>query len=122
MTHTYEDYFNAAKEIFQPDALINHQGWYFDLDGEVLFGPRCGYIILQYDKENLFIPYRLELEDNGRIRPKEKDREATAMDIATWRKVKDPSLSLFKEECYNYLQHMKELKQKLREQKIQKDF
>ena len=122
MKHTYEDYFNAAKEIFRPDALTDHHGWYFDLDGEVIFGPRCGYTILQYDKEYLFIPYKLELEGNGWIRPKEKDRDETAMDIGNFRKIENPSLALFKEECYNYLKQIKEIQNKLREQDIQEDF
>ena len=122
MKHTYEDYFNAAKEIFQPDALQDHQGWYFDLDGEVIFGPRCGYTILQYDKEFLYIPYRLELEGNGWIRPKQKDIDATAMEIDTFRKIKKPSLPLFKKECYNYLKRIKELQQQLKELKIKQDF
>lgn len=122
MKHTYEDYLNAAKEIFRPDALCDHHGWYFDLDGEVLFGHRCTYIILQYDKEFLYIPYRLELERNGWIRPKEKDREETAVDIGNFRKIKAPSLALFKKECYNYLKRIKEIQLQLREQKIQKDF
>lgn len=122
MKHTYEDYFNAAKEIFQPDALIEHHGWYFDLNGEAIFGPRCGYTILQYDKEFLYIPYRLELEGNGWIRPKQKDVEETAMDLESFRKIKDPSLALFKKECYNYLQRIKELKLQLKELKIKQDF
>lgn len=42
MKHTYEDYFNAAKEIFQSDALKEYQG-YFELNGQIIFGPRCGY-------------------------------------------------------------------------------
>lgn len=122
MKHTYEDYFNAAKEIFRPDALTDHHGWYFDLDGEVIFGPRCGYTILQYDKEYLFIPYKLELECNGWIRPLEKDRDETATLISSFRKIKSPSLNLFKKECYKYLKQIKELQNKLRELKIQKDF
>lgn len=122
MKHTYEDYFNAAKEIFQPDALIDHQGWYFDLDGEVIFGPRCAYTILQYDKEFLFIPYRLELESNGRIRPMQKDIDETAMDIENFRKIKNPSLAIFKKECHKYLKRIKEIQNKLRELEIQKDF
>lgn len=122
MTHTYEDYFNAAKEIFQPDALTDHHSWYFELDGKAIFGPRCGYTILQYDKKYLFIPYRLELDGNGLIIPKEKDSDKTAMNLASWRKIKDPSLAKFKKECYNYLKQIKELKQKLREQKIERDF
>ena len=122
MKHTYEDYFNAAKEIFQSDALIEHNGWYFDLDGEVIFGPRCGYTILQYDKEYLYIPYRLELEGNGWIRPKEKDREETAMEISNFRKIKNPPLALFKKECYNYLKRIKELQLELKALKIKQDF
>ena len=122
MKHTYEDYFNAAKEIFRPDALVKHKGWYFYLDGEVIFGPRCGYTILQYDKEYLFIPYRLELESNGCIRPIQKDIDETALDIRTFRKIKAPSLSQFKEECYKYLKRIKELQQELRELKLKQDF
>lgn len=122
MKNTYEDYFNAAKEIFQPDALVEHHGWYFDLNGEVIFGPRCGYTILQYDKEFLYIPYRLELEGNGWIRPKQKDVEETAMDLESFRKIKDPSLALFKKECYNYLKRIKELQLELKELKIKQDF
>lgn len=122
MKYTYEDYFNAAKEIFQPDALFEHHGWYFDLDGEVIFGPRCGYSILQYDKEYLYIPYRLELESNGWIRPKQKEGNETAMEIETFRKIKNPSLPLFKKECLNFLKRIKELKQQLKELKIKQDF
>ena len=122
MKHTYKDYFNAAKEIFRPDAIIDHNNWYFDLNGHVIFGHRCGYTILQYDKEYLFIPYRLELESNGWIRPIQKDSDETAMDINTFRKIKAPSLSQFKEECYKYLKRIKELQHKLRELNIQKDF
>lgn len=122
MKHTYEDYFNAAKEIFRPDALSDHQGWYFDLDGEVIIGHHCPYIILQYDKEYLFIPYRLELEGNGWIRPMQKDIDKTAVDINTFRKIKAPSLSQFKKECYKHLKRIKEIQNKLRELKIQKDF
>lgn len=122
MKHTYEDYFNAAKEIFRPDAIIDHNNWYFDLNGHVIFGHRCGYTILQYDKDYLFIPYRLELESNGWIRPIQKDSDETAMDIYTFRKIKAPSLSQFKEECYKYLKRIKELQHKLRELNIQKDF
>lgn len=95
MKHTYEDYFNAAKEIFQSDALKEYQG-YFELNGQIIFGPSCGYTILQYDKEYLFIPYKLELESNGCIRPIQKDRDETAMDINTFRKIKAPSLSIQK--------------------------
>ena len=122
MKHTYEDYFNAAKEIFRPDALIDHNGWYFDLNGGVIFGPRCGYIILLYDKEFLFIPYKLELESNGWIRPIEKDSDKTAMDICNFRKIEKPSLSVFKEECHKYLKRIKELQQELRELKLKQDF
>lgn len=122
MKHTYEDYFNAAKEIFRPDAIADHNGWYFNLNGEAIFGPRCGYTILQYDKEYLFIPYRLELEGNGWIRPMLEDSNETAIDIETFRKIKAPSLSTFKEECYNYLKQIKEIQTKLREQDIQEDF
>lgn len=122
MKHTYEDYFNAAKEIFRPDAIIDHNNWYFDLNGGVIFGPRCGYTILQYDKEYLFIPYRLELESNGWIRPIQKDSDETAMDINTFRKIKAPSLSQFKKECYKYLKRIKELQQELRELKLKQDF
>lgn len=117
----YEDYFNAAKEIFPANAIQNY-GWYFNLDGEVIFGHRCTYTILQYDKEFLFIPYRLELESNGRIRPMQKDIDETAMDIENFRKIKKPSLALFKKECYNHLKRIKEIQQQLRELKIQKDF
>ena len=122
MKHNYDDYLNAAKEIFQPDAIAEHHGWYFDLDGEVIFGPRCGYTILQYDKEFLYIPYRLELEGNGWIRPKQKDIDETAMDLESFRKIKEPSLALFKKECYNYLKRIKELQIQLRELKIKQDF
>ena len=122
MKHTYIDYFNAAKEIFRPDALIDHHDWYFDLNGHVIFGPRCGYTILQYDKEYLFIPYKLELESNGCIRPIQKDRDETAMDINTFRKIKAPSLSQFKKECHNLLKRIKEIQNKLRELKIKQDF
>lgn len=122
MKHTYEDYFNAAKEIFRPDAIIDHSNLYFNLNGDVIFGHRCDYAILQYDKEYLFIPYRLELESNGCIRPIQKDSDETAMEIDTYRKIKAPSLSQFKEECYKYLKRIKELQHKLRELKIQKDF
>lgn len=117
----YCNYLNAAKEIFPANA-IQDQGLYFDLDGEVIFGYRCTYTILQYDKEFLFIPYRLELESNGRIRPMQKDRDETAMDIEQFRKIKKPSLALFKKECYNHLKRIKEIQQQLRELKIQKDF
>lgn len=113
MKHTYEDYFNAAKEIFQSDALKEYQG-YFELNGQIIFGPRCGYTILQYDKEYLFIPYKLELESNGRIRPMLKDSDETAMDINTFRKIKAPSLSQFKKECHQYLKRIKELQHKLK--------
>ena len=122
MKHNYDDYLNAAKEIFQPDAIAEHGGWYFDLDGEVIFGPRCGYTILQYDKEFLYIPYRLELEGNGWIRPKQKDIDETAMDLESFRKIKEPSLALFKKECYNYLKRIKELQIQLRELKMKQDF
>ncbi len=122
MKHTYIDYFNAAKEIFRPDALVEHHGWYFDLNGHVIFGPRCGYTILQYDKEYLYIPYRLELESNGCIRPIQKDIDETALDIRTFRKIKAPSLSQFKKECHNLLKRIKEIQNKLRELKIKQDF
>lgn len=122
MKHTYEDYFNAAKEIFRSDAIIDHNGWYFDLDGGVIFGPRCGYIILQYDKEYLYIPYKLELKSNGWIRPIEKDSYKIAMDIGNFRKIEKPSLSIFKEECHKYLKRIKELQQELRELKLKQDF
>lgn len=122
MKHTFEDYFNAAKEIFGSDALKEHNSWYFDLDGEVIFGSRCPYAILQYDKEFLFIPYRLELEGNGWIRPKQKDGYNTAMDLMTFRKIENPSLALFKKECYNYLKCIKELQLQLKELKIKQDF
>lgn len=122
MKHTYIDYFNAAKEIFRPDALVEHNGWYFDLNGHVIFGPRCGYTILQYDKEYLYIPYRLELESNGCIRPIQKDIDETALDIRTFRKIKAPSLSQFKKECHNLLKRIKEIQNKLRERQIKQDF
>lgn len=122
MKHPYEDYFNAAKEIFRPDAIIDHHGWYFDLNGHVIFGHRCGYTILQYDKEYLFIPYRLELDSNGSIRPIQKDNDETALDICNFRKIEKPSLTLFKEECYKYLKQIKEIQHKLRELKIKQDF
>lgn len=121
MKHTYEDYFNAAKEIFQSDALKEYQG-YFELNGEIIFGPRCGYTILQYDNEFLFIPYKLELDSNGRIRPMLKDSDETAVLIESFRKIKAPSLALFKKECYKYLKQIKEIQNKLRELKIQQDF
>lgn len=121
MKHTYEDYFNAAKEIFQSDALKEYQG-YFELNGQIIFGPRCGYTILQYDKEYLFIPYRLELESNGWIRPIEKDSDKIAMDICNFRKIEKPSLSVFKEECHKYLKRIKELQQELRELNLKQDF
>ena len=121
MTHKYEDYVNAAKEIFPVKAISDHCGWYFDLNGEAIFGPSCGFTILQYDKEYLFIPYKLELE-NGWIRPIEKDSNETAMDIGNFRKIENPSLALFKAECYNYLKRIKEIQNKLREQDIQEDF
>lgn len=122
MKHTYEDYLNAAKEIFQPDAIKDHSGWYFELNGEIIFGHHCVYTILQYDKELLFIPYRLELNENGRIRPLEKDKNKTATLLSSFRKIKNPSLNLFKKECYKYLQRIKELQLQLREQNIQMDF
>lgn len=122
MKHTYEDYFNAAKEIFRSDALKDHHGWYFYLDGEVIFGPRCGYTILQYDKEYLYIPYKLELESNGWIRPIEKDSDKIVMYIGNFRKIEKPSLSIFKEECHKYLKRIKELQQELRELKLKQDF
>ena len=102
MKHTYEDYFNAAKEIFRPDALTDHHGWYFDLDGEVIFGHRCGYTILQYDKEYLFIPYKLELEGNGWIRPKEKDRDETAIDIKRKEFIMVKNVYAINEKIINY--------------------
>lgn len=117
----YCNYLDAAKEIFTANAIQDH-GWYFNLNGEVIFGPRCAYTILQYDKEFLFIPYRLELESNGWIRPTQKDIDETAMDIEQFRKIKKPSLALFKKECYNHLKRIKEIQQQLRELKIQKDF
>lgn len=122
MTNKYEDYVNAAKEIFPVKAISDHCGWYFNLNGEAIFGSRCGFTILQYDKEYLFIPYKLELEHNGWIRPVEKDSNETAMDIGNFRKIENPSLALFKEECYNYLKQIKEIQNKLREQDIQEDF
>lgn len=121
MKHTYEDYFNAAKEIFQSDALKEYQG-YFELNGQIIFGPRCGYNILQYYNEFLFIPYKLELDSNGRIRPMLKDSDETAVLIESFRKIKAPSLALFKKECYKYLKQIKEIQNKLRELKIQQDF
>ena len=122
MTNKYEDYVNAAKEIFQVEAIADHSGWFFNLNGEAIFGPRCGYTILQYDKEHLFIPYKLKLEHNGIIRPMLKDCDEIALDIESFRKIKSPSLSTFKEECYNYLKRIKEIQNKLREQDIQEDF
>jgi hypothetical protein len=44
------------------------------------------------------------------------------MDIEQFRKIKKPSLALFKKECYNHLKRIKEIQQQLRELKIQKDF
>ena len=120
MKHTYKDYFNAAKEIFQSDALKEYKG-YFELDGEIIFGQRCGYTILQYDNEFLFIPYKLELDSNGIIRPMLKDSDETAVFIDSFRKIKSPSLDLFKKECYKYLKQIKKIQNKLRELKIQKD-
>ena len=107
MKHTYEDYFNAAKEIFGSDTIHEHKDWYFDLDGEVIFGPRCGYTILQYDTESLYIPYKLELEGNGWIRPKEKDSDKTASDIGNFRRIEKPSLALFKKNVITILNALK---------------
>ena len=122
MKHTYEDYFNAAKEIFRSDALIDFKGCYFNLNGEVIIEHLCPYTILQYDKEYLFIPYKLELDSNGRIRPMLKDSDETAVLIESFRKIKAPSLSQFKKECHNLLKRIKEIQNKLRELKIKQDF
>lgn len=122
MKHTYEDYFNAAKEIFSPDSIYDHNGRYFYLEGKVIFGSRCTYVILLYYKEFLYIPYRLELEGNGWIRPKLRDRDETAMDIDSFRKIEKPSLALFKKECYNLIKRIKELQLQLKELKIKQDF
>lgn len=52
----------------------------------------------------------------------QKDIDETAVDINTFRKIKNPSLALFKKECHKYLKRIKELQNQLRAQKIQKDF
>ena len=122
MKHTYEDYFNAAKEIFQSDALIDFKGCYFNLNGEVIFGHLCPYTILQYDKEYLFIPYKIEIGSDGWISPKQKDIDATALHLNNFRKIEKPSLSQFKKECHNLLKRIKEIQNKLRELKIKQDF
>ena len=44
------------------------------------------------------------------------------MDLESFRKIKEPSLALFKKECYNYLKRIKELQLELKELKIKQDF
>lgn len=83
---------------------------------------RTGYLSIEYDTMVYsFLPSGKHSFSVNTARYKVEDKE-TAMEIETFRKIENPSLTLFKKECFNYLKRIKELKLQLKELKIKQDF
>ena len=123
---TYNEGLSLAKSIFPGNAVVEtnyafiSSSKYFNLYGES-FIQNCKYVILQYDGEALYVPYKL-IYTPVRIYPAKKDSKKTAQLIEDFRIIRNPTKEQFTTECYNLLKRVKKLKIKEKLNAIKEDF
>lgn len=126
---TYNEGLSLAKSIFPGNAVvetnynygkISGNIKYFNINGEALL-KTCTCIILQYDGEALYIPYRL-IYTPVRIYPARKDSKKTALILDDFRTIRNPTKEQFTTECYKLLKRVKKLKIKEKLNAIKEDF
>ena len=125
---TYNEGLSLAKSIFPENAVVEtnyNYGKigtlkYFNINGEALL-KTCTYIILQYDGEALYIPYKL-IYTPVRIYPARKDSKKTALILDNFRVISNPTKEQFTTECYKLLKRVKKLKIKEKLNAIKEDF